>query len=56
MGVTIHPTAIIAPDAELGTNVEVGPFSIIGPNCSVGDGSGRMIAAGLHGNRHNRVT
>ena len=26
----IHPTAIISPKAELGNNIEVGPYSIIG--------------------------
>ncbi len=34
----IHSTAIISPDAELGSDVEVGPFAIIGENCVVGDG------------------
>jgi len=28
--VAIHPTAIISPKAELGNNIEVGPYSIIG--------------------------
>ena len=32
----IHPTAIVAPDAELGDGVEVGPGAIIGPQVSVG--------------------
>src|SRR2546423_12887389 len=34
----IHSTAIISPEAELGSDVEVGPFAIIGENCVVGDG------------------
>lgn len=34
----IHSTAIISPEAELGSGVEVGPFAIIGENCVVGDG------------------
>jgi len=39
---TIHPTAIVDPGAELGEGAQVGPFSIIedgvviGPNCTVG--------------------
>lgn len=36
---SIHPTAIIHPDAELGTGVEVGPYSIIEDNVVVGDGT-----------------
>ena len=33
----IHPTAIVAENAELGTNVKIGPFSIIGRNVKIGD-------------------
>jgi len=33
---TIHPTAIVAPDAELAAGVEVGPNAIIGPRVTVG--------------------
>ena len=32
----IHPTAIIAPGAELGPNVTVGPFSVIGEHVKIG--------------------
>lgn len=32
----IHPTAIIDPKAELDVSVEVGPYSIIGPNVTIG--------------------
>ena len=35
-GVKVHPTAILAPDAELGEGVEVGPYAIIGPQVTVG--------------------
>ncbi len=35
---TVHPTAIVAPDAELGRGVEIGPFAIVGPRVTVGDG------------------
>jgi UDP-N-acetylglucosamine acyltransferase len=35
----IHPTAIVSPDAEIGSNVEIGPFAIVGEGCSIGDGS-----------------
>ncbi len=33
----IHPTAIISPKAELGNNVEVGPYCVIGDNVTIGD-------------------
>lgn len=33
----IHPSAIIEAGAELGTGVEVGPFSLIGPGVEIGD-------------------
>jgi UDP-N-acetylglucosamine acyltransferase len=35
----IHPTAIVSPDAQLGTGVEIGAFAIVGESCAVGDGS-----------------
>ncbi|MDD3050543.1 MAG: acyl-ACP--UDP-N-acetylglucosamine O-acyltransferase [Candidatus Cloacimonetes bacterium] len=33
----IHSTAIIAPDAKIGKDVEIGPFCIIGNNVEIGD-------------------
>jgi UDP-N-acetylglucosamine acyltransferase len=33
----IHKTAIIEDGAEIGNNVEIGPFSIIGKNVKIGD-------------------
>ncbi|MEN6374951.1 MAG: acyl-ACP--UDP-N-acetylglucosamine O-acyltransferase [Smithella sp.] len=33
----IHPTAIVAPDAELGEGVEIGPYSIIGRDVKIGN-------------------
>ena len=35
---TIHPTAIIDPAAQLGDGVEVGPYSVIGGGAVIGDG------------------
>jgi len=35
----IHETAIIHPEAQLGEDVEVGPYSIIDENVKVGDGT-----------------
>lgn len=37
MSVHVHPTAVIAPDAQLGDGVVIGPFAIIGDGCVVGD-------------------
>ena len=34
----IHPTAIISPDAKIGSGVEIGPGAIVGPQCDIGDG------------------
>lgn len=36
---TIHPTAVVNPGAEIEEGVEVGPYSIIGPHVSVGKGT-----------------
>ncbi|WP_406857520.1 acyl-ACP--UDP-N-acetylglucosamine O-acyltransferase [Alsobacter sp. KACC 23698] len=35
----IHPTAIIEPGAELGADVRVGPFCMVGSQVRLGDGS-----------------
>lgn len=35
----IHPTALIDPSAQLADDVEVGPYSIIGPKVVIGAGS-----------------
>ena len=32
----IHPTAIIASDAQLGEGVEIGPYTIIGDDVKIG--------------------
>jgi UDP-N-acetylglucosamine acyltransferase len=39
MTVKIHPTAIIDAKAELDSSVEVGPYSIIGPNVKIDAGT-----------------
>ena len=36
MAGNIHPTAVIAPEAELGEGVEVGAYSMIGPGVVIG--------------------
>jgi UDP-N-acetylglucosamine acyltransferase len=35
----VHPTAIVDPHAELGRDVEIGPYSIIGVGVKIGRGS-----------------
>jgi UDP-N-acetylglucosamine acyltransferase len=49
----VHPSAIIARDARLGDDVEVGPFAIIGEDCEVADGC--IIAARATLERHVRL-
>ena len=39
MAPKIHPTAVIQPGAEIGTDVEIGPYSIVGPKVRIGDGT-----------------
>jgi UDP-N-acetylglucosamine acyltransferase len=36
--VSVHPTAIVSPDARLGRNVTVGPYAVIEERTVVGDG------------------
>jgi UDP-N-acetylglucosamine acyltransferase len=38
----IHPTAVIAPGAELGRDVDVGPYCVIGSHVKLGDGTRLM--------------
>ncbi len=35
----VHPTALVDPEAELGTGVVVGPWALVGPGVVVGDGT-----------------
>ena len=39
----IHPTAIVDKSAELGPDVEIGPYSVIGANVTIGRGT-KLIA------------
>lgn len=41
---SIHPTAILAPDVELGSGVEIGPYAVIGPEVRLHDG----VVVGAH--------
>src|SRR3972149_10215032 len=38
-GMKIHKSAIVHPDAVLGEEVEIGPFSIIGANVTIREGT-----------------
>jgi UDP-N-acetylglucosamine acyltransferase len=53
MTARVHPSAIVARDARLGEDVEVGPFAIIGEDCEVGDGC--IIAPRATLERHVRL-
>jgi len=33
----IHPTAVVAEGAELGVEVEIGPYTVVGPSVRIGD-------------------
>lgn len=35
---TIHPTALVASDARIGSGVTIGAFAVVGENCAIGDG------------------
>ncbi len=35
----VHPTAIVAPSAELSEGVTIGPYSVVGENVSIADGT-----------------
>ncbi|MEO1615102.1 MAG: acyl-ACP--UDP-N-acetylglucosamine O-acyltransferase [Planctomycetota bacterium] len=39
MSVAIAQTAVVDPRAELGSNVQIGHFSVIGPGAKIGDGT-----------------
>jgi UDP-N-acetylglucosamine acyltransferase len=36
---TIHPSAVISPDAQIAEGVEIGPFSVVGPSVTIGKNS-----------------
>jgi len=49
VGVKIHSQSIVDSLAELGEDVEVGPFAIIGPKAKIGDGTRIMHHATVDG-------
>ncbi|MDQ8157784.1 MAG: acyl-ACP--UDP-N-acetylglucosamine O-acyltransferase [Gemmatimonadota bacterium] len=50
MTARIHPTALVDASAQLGNDVEVGPWAIIGPQCTVGNGTHIAARATLERN------
>lgn len=53
MGSTIHSTAVIEKGAELGDNVEIGPYSVIGKDVRIGEGT--RIAAQVVIDGHTEI-
>lgn len=55
----IHPSAVVAPAAELGRGVTVGPNAVIGPKVVLGDGTEVGAGAQVYGpaeiGRDNRI-
>jgi UDP-N-acetylglucosamine acyltransferase len=55
----IHPSAIIDPSAKLAADVEVGPWTVIGPNVEIGEGckiaSHVVIKGPTRIGRNNRI-
>ena len=49
----IHPTAIVEDGAQLGADVEVGPYAHIGRNVKIGDGT--RIAQGAIVDGHTTI-
>ncbi len=39
MSTRIHPTAVVHPNAEIGEEVEIGPYAVIGPEVRIGEGT-----------------
>jgi len=46
---SIHPSAIVDSGAELGADVQVGPYCVVGPNVSIGNGTRLMSHIVLDG-------
>ena len=49
----VHPTAIIHPHAQIASSVTVGPYSLIGENVELGEGTEVMSHAVIDG--HTRI-
>jgi UDP-3-O-[3-hydroxymyristoyl] glucosamine N-acyltransferase len=55
----IHPTAIVAPLAQVAANVSIGPYSVIGEDAHIGEGTQigphAVIGAGCWIGKHCRI-
>ncbi len=49
----IHPTAVIAADAQIGQNVQIGAYAVIGESAQIGDGV--VIDSGVCIGAHVRI-
>lgn len=45
----IHPTAVVHPNAKIGDDVEIGPFTVIGENVEIGSGTKIMSSVVIDG-------
>ncbi|MEK6667344.1 MAG: acyl-ACP--UDP-N-acetylglucosamine O-acyltransferase [Pseudomonadota bacterium] len=56
---SIHPTALVDPQARLAEGVSVGPYTVIGPNVEIGEGTTIGAHAAIEGHttigRDNRI-
>jgi UDP-N-acetylglucosamine acyltransferase len=52
-GVDIHPTAIVADDAEIGVDVSIGPFCTVGPDVVIEDRA--RLVSHVVVNGHTRI-
>ena len=59
MATAIHPTAVVDPGAELGEDVELGPYAVVGAEVQVGDrsriGSGAQLTGPTVLGSDNRI-
>lgn len=55
----IHATAVVAPEAEIGEGVKIGPYCIVGPNAQLDDGvellSHVVVEGHTHIGAHSRI-
>jgi len=49
----VHPTAVVSPQAELDTSVEVGPYCVVGPHVRIG--AGTVLAAHVVVDGHTTI-
>jgi UDP-N-acetylglucosamine acyltransferase len=50
MPAKVHPTAVVESTAELGSDVEIGPFAYVGGRVVLGDGTRLHHHASVEGN------